>query len=89
MEQCLVEAKPAKKIGPNRPKLGPKSGFCHFFKLNLVHQFFLEIAKDDILKHCLITSMGKTHEKSFMGPKFGPKLGFLPFSQGFSIISFR
>ena len=39
------------------------------------------------MEHCLTTSRGKTHEKNFRGPKLGPKLGFLPFSQGCIIIA--
>ena len=49
---------------------------------------FLDIAYNDTLKQCIISSRGKIPEKKFGGPKFVPKgpksglkLGFLPFSQ--------
>ena len=59
--------------------------FSHFIKFDSL--VFLEIAYDNSLKHFLSTSRGKTYEKNFGGPKLGPKLGCLPFSQG-CIISF-
>ena len=49
---------------------------------------FLEIAYNDSLQHCITSSRGKAHKKSFCGPnlgrskpKSGPKLDVLPFSE--------
>ena len=68
-------------------KIGPKiKGFFDIF-LKFGSLVFLEIAYDDSLEPCLTTRRTKTHEKKIVGPKLCPKLGFLPFSQGF-IISF-
>ena len=43
---------------------------------------FLKIPSDDSLEHCLTTASSKTYEKKIGGPKFGPKLGLMPFFQG-------
>ena len=64
----------------------------HFLKFGSL--FFLEIAYNDSLQQCITSSIGKAHEKNLWepnlgqnGPKPGPKLVFLPFSQ-VSFISF-
>ena len=61
--------------------------FCHFLKCSSL--VFLEIAYNDSLERCLTTGRGITREKKLWegGDKLGPKLRFLPFSQG-CIISF-
>ena len=72
--------------GPNLGKMGSEARFfCHFLKFGSL--VFLEIAYDDSLQRCT-SSIGKSHENNFLGPnlgqngpKSGPKLGFLPFSQ--------
>ena len=72
-----------------RPKFGPKLGsklvFCHLKFGSLV---FLEIVYSDRLQQFLTSSGSKIHEKSLWGPnlgqkgpKSGPELAFLPFSQ--------
>ena len=80
--QLLVEIKLAKKFGQNGAQ---NQVLCHFFQFGVL--VFQEIVQDDSVKHCLTTSRDKTHGKSFGGPKLGPKLGFLLFSQG-CIITF-
>ena len=37
--------------------------FCHFLKFGSL--VFLEIAYNDSLQQCMISSRGKTHEKNF------------------------
>ena len=58
------------------------------FRHLLSSLFFFETAHNDSLQQCLTSSRGKTHERKHLGPKFvskepkfGPKLGFSPFSQ--------
>ena len=60
--------------------------FLPFFQVGSL--VFLEIAYKDSLQQCITSSRGKTHEKKFLGPnlgkngpKSGPKLVFLSFSQ--------
>ena len=61
--------------------------FRHFVEFGLY--VFPKIAYNDSLRQCLTSSRGKTHDKSFLRPKFGPngpksnpKLGgFLSFSK--------
>ena len=43
---------------------------------------FLKIPSDDSFEHCLTTDSSKTYEKKIGDPKFGPKLGLMPFFQG-------
>ena len=69
--------------------------FCHFLKFGSL--VVLEIAYSDSLQQCITSSKDKTYEKKFgggggggpyfcqNGPKSGPKLGFLLFTQGFFI----
>ena len=73
------------KFGPKGAKSGPKLGFSLFSQVWFIS--FPDIALDDSLEHCLTTSRGKTHEKTFGVPKLDPKPGLLPFSLGY-IISF-
>ena len=50
--------------------------FCHFLKFGSLD--FLDIAYNDSLQQCIISSRGKTHEKNFWGPNLGqngPKSG--------------
>ena len=60
--------------------------FGHFLKLGL--SVFLQVPYIDSLQQCITSSRGKTYEKSFQGPhigqkgpKSGPNLFFLLFSQ--------
>ena len=73
MEQCLTTSgeKPTNKFwgpkfGPNKPKSDPKLNFLPFSQVWLIS--FLENCIDDRLEHCLTTSRGKTHGKSFGAP---------------------
>ena len=71
------------KFGPNGS--GPKLVFFHFVKF--VSLIFFEIAYNDNLKQCLTSGRGTIYEKNCgtklcqNRPKWGPELGFLPFSQ--------
>ena len=66
MQQCIISAKGKTfkknfggedKFGLDGPKSAPKLVFFgHFFKFGLL--VFLEIAYDDSLQHCQITSGG-------------------------------
>ena len=60
--------------------------FAFFF--NFGSLVFLEIGYNDSFQQCITSSEGKSHKTVFDGPnlgqdgpKSGPKLGFLPFSQ--------
>ena len=60
--------------------------FCYFLKFGSL--VFLEIAYIDVLQKCLTSNRGKTLKKNLArgrfglnGPKSGPKLGLLSFSQ--------
>ena len=63
------------KFASKKPKLCPKFVFffCHFLKLGSLA--FFEIACSNSLQQCLTSCRRK------FGPKLGPKLDFLPFSQ--------
>ena len=72
-------------MGPTSENQAENEVFHYFLEFGSL--VFLEIAYSDSLQQCLTFSCGKTHEKKFRGPKFGPNkpksdpaLGFLPFS---------
>ena len=98
LQQCLTSSR-GKILEKNfwGPNLGQNRVqnwvFCLFLKFGLLVLF--QIAYNDSLQQFIASSRGKTHEKIFWGPnlgqngpKSGPKLGFLPFSQDW-FISFR
>ena len=60
--------------------------FIHFPKF--VSLVFLEVAYSDSLEHCLTTSRGKTHEKSFGVPSWVPNQGFCHFPKVASLVFF-
>ena len=52
------------KFRPEQAKIEPETTlFCHFLKFGSL--VFLEIAYNDSLQQCLISSRGKTHKKKF------------------------
>ena len=51
------------KFGPNGPKSVPKLNFLPKSEVRLIS--FPGNCIDDSLEHCLTTSRGKTHDKSF------------------------
>ena len=67
-------------LGQKGPKLGAKMVFGHFLKFGSI--VFLEIAYNDSLQQCIISSRGKTHEKNFWiqiwakQAKIGSKISF-------------
>ena len=70
------------EFGTNRPKSGPKSGFCYFLEFG--SSVFLETAyNNDSLQQCLTLSKGKTYDKKFGAKvwtkqaKIGPKVRFV------------
>ena len=90
----VTEEESGPEFGPNGRKLDSKWGFLPiswvwiicFLEVRLISLKFL--GYDDSLRQCLTSSRGITHEEKFWGPKFGPngpklgpKLGYLPFSQ--------
>ena len=76
-------------MGPNlgqRTKIVPGTICCYFFKFGSL--VFLEIEYSDSLEQCVTSTKGKSYEKRFWGPNFGqngpksgPELVFLLFSQ--------
>ena len=85
MEQCLNPRRGKickKEFGdPNLGQIGHK-----FFVISssVVVYFSLKLHK---MITWNIVQRGKTHEKKFVGPKLGLKLGFLPYSQVFRAIA--
>ena len=65
--------KPAKKVwgpkfGSSRPKSSPKLNFLPFSQVWFIS--FPGNSINDSLEHCITTSRGKTHEKSFEAPSW-------------------
>ena len=72
------------EFGLNRPKLGPQLNFLSFSQV-----WFISFPRnfiDDSLEHCLTTSRGKTHEKSFGAPSCVQNQGFYHFLNVASIV---
>ena len=78
-------------LGPMDLNQAQNEVFRHFLVFG--SYVFLEIVYNYSLRKCLTSSRGKTREKKFLGPKFGPneqksgpKLVFLPLSKVWFII---
>ena len=75
------------EFGSNGLKSGSKLCFLPFSQVGSL--VFLEIAYNDSLQQCPISSRGKIHKRRkkncdpnlSKGSKLGPELGFLPFSK--------
>ena len=91
LEQCLNTSRDktrrniwGPKFGPNRPKSGPKLCFMLFSQVWFIS--FPENCRNDSLEHCLTTSRGKTHKKSFGAPSWDRNQGFCYFLKFASLV---
>ena len=80
--KLLVEVKPAKKWEVQywvkwAKEHAQNQFFCHFFKFGSL--VFVEIAQVDSLEHFLTTSVDKTLESNFWGPKWVQNQGICHF----------